>query len=235
MVSGPRGSTALRVFLACVLTCALLAACGGDDTSDPATHVPMDGVAGLSRERALPVPLTIGGKPMTQAVVGQSYAFTPTVSGPKDATLSFSIQNKPAWASFSISTGQLSGTPGAGNVGTSTGIVISVSDGTTSATLGSFSIAVGAASGGTPGQAVLNWSAPTTNTNGAALSDLAGYTLSYGTSASELDQSVQISNPATTSYTFSNLAAGTWYFAVSAYTSAGVQSAPTPAVSLAIP
>src|SRR5580698_9499323 len=46
------------------------------------------------------------------------------------AGLTFSVQNRPAWASFSAATGTLSGTPTASQTGTSSGIVISVSDGT---------------------------------------------------------------------------------------------------------
>ncbi len=59
--------------------------------------------------------------------------------------MSFSIQNKPPWASFSTSTGQLSGTPGTANAGEYISILISVSDGQTSATLPAFSIVVSVA------------------------------------------------------------------------------------------
>ncbi len=41
-------------------------------------------------------------------------------------TLTFSITNKPAWATFNASTGRLQGTPAAANVGTAANIVISV-------------------------------------------------------------------------------------------------------------
>jgi len=44
-------------------------------------------------------------------------------------TLTFSITNKPSWASFSTSTGRLSGTPDNGDVGTTTGIRVTVTDG----------------------------------------------------------------------------------------------------------
>jgi len=133
----------------------------------------------------------------------------------------------PAWATFSIATGQVSGTPAVTDVGTYSGIVISVSDGVSSAALPAFSITVAAA----PGNANLSWTAPTSNTNGTALTDLSGYTISYGTSPTALTQSVTITDPTATSYTITGLAAGTWYFAIAATASDGTQSAPTSVVS----
>src|SRR4029077_9747857 len=89
--------------------------------------------------------LTISGTPPTSVSAGNSYAFTPSASGPRSRSLVFAIANQPAWASFSSSTGQLSGTPGAASVGTYTGIVIAVSDGMRSATLPAFTVQVLAA------------------------------------------------------------------------------------------
>ena len=93
---------------------------------------------------------TIGGSPRTSVTVGTAYSFTPTSTDPSGKPLTFSISNPPSWGSFSTSTGQLSGTPQAGNVGTTSNIVISVSDGTNSASLPSFSITVNAASSPPP-------------------------------------------------------------------------------------
>ncbi|MCP3894519.1 MAG: hypothetical protein GY706_07795 [Bacteroides sp.] len=56
-----------------------------------------------------------------------AYSFTPTVTD-GCGTLTFSIQNPPAWASFNTSTGALTGTPAVGDVGITPGIVISVED-----------------------------------------------------------------------------------------------------------
>ena len=85
---------------------------------------------------------TIGGSPDPQATTGLPYSFTPTASDAENDVLSFSISGKPVWAVFDASTGRLSGTPGAGHVGTYGNIRITVSDGATSAVLGPFSIAV---------------------------------------------------------------------------------------------
>ena len=79
-----------------------------------------------------------------------------------------------------------------------------------------FSIAVVAVSNGS---ATLSWNAPTLNTDGSALTNLAGYRIVYGTSASNLSQTIQLSNPGLTSYAIENLAPGTYYFAVRAFTS----------------
>jgi hypothetical protein len=87
----------------------------------------------------------IGGTPASALTVGDAYSFRPTASDPDGQALSFSISGKPGWATFSQSTGRLSGTPGSGAVGTHSGIVISVSDGTASASLPAFSINVVAA------------------------------------------------------------------------------------------
>jgi hypothetical protein len=74
------------------------------------------------------------------------------------------------------------------------------------------------------GTATLSWTAPTTNTNGSALTNLAGYHIYYGTSPSALATAINVANPGTTSYSVSSLPSGTWYFAVNAYTTSGVDS-----------
>lgn len=75
------------------------------------------------------------------------------------------------------------------------------------------------------GAASLTWTAPTRNTDGSSLTNLAGYRISYGTNQDELVQTVQIENPGTTAYTVDRLAPGTYFFAVRAYTSSGTESA----------
>jgi Putative Ig domain len=180
------------------------------------------------------IPPTIGGTPPTQAQAGTAYSFTPTASDASGRTLSFSVQNKPSWASFSIATGQLSGTPASTDVGTDANIVISVSDGTLSAALAPLTITVAAAPTPPQTSATLKWSAPTQNTDGSAITNLSGYIISYGMSASSLSQTVSITNPATTTYTVQNLGQGTWYFALSATESDGSVSALSSLVSKTI-
>jgi len=88
-------------------------------------------------------PPTISGTPPASVTAGQAYDFTPTASDPDGQTLSFGIANRPSWATFSTTTGRLSGTPP--SAGTFSNIAIAVSDGTANASLASFSIAVQAA------------------------------------------------------------------------------------------
>lgn len=87
-------------------------------------------------------PPVISGTPPTGASVGVQYAFTPTASDPNGNTLTFSITNRPSWATFNSSTGRLAGTPTSANIGTYSNIVIRVSDGQATAQLPAFAIAV---------------------------------------------------------------------------------------------
>jgi len=87
----------------------------------------------------------------------------------------------------------------------------------------------------TTGTAELAWSAPTKNEDGSALTNLAGYKVRYGQSAGVLSQLRDIASPATSRVTIEGLSSGTWYFTVASYTNAGVESAPTGAVSKTIP
>lgn len=166
----------------------------------------------------------ISGTPATTVNVGDAYSFTPSASDADGDSLTFSIQNKPSWATFSTSTGKLSGTPAAGDAGTTSSIGIAVSDGKTSTALGAFSITVTQSASGS---ATLNWTPPTQNTDGTSLTDLAGYRIRYGTSSSNLDKSVELANPGLTSYVIENLTPGTWYFSIRVYTKSGTESSPT--------
>lgn len=74
-------------------------------------------------------PPVIAGTPPISVFEGYAYNFQPAASDPNGDPLTFGITNKPSWATFSAATGQLSGTPGAGDVGTTNGIIITVSDG----------------------------------------------------------------------------------------------------------
>jgi hypothetical protein len=66
------------------------------------------------------------------------------------------------------------------------------------------------------GSAALSWAPPTTNTNGTAVTALAGYHIHYGTSQSAMNSSVAVSGASTTSYELTGLTQATWYFAISA-------------------
>ena len=86
----------------------------------------------------------ISGTPATEVAEDAGYSFTPTVSD-IDAmdTATFKIVNQPSWASFDTATGALTGSPENKNVGTTSDIVITVSDSADAeASLAAFSITV---------------------------------------------------------------------------------------------
>jgi hypothetical protein len=125
---------------------------------------------------------TISGTPATSVTAGSAYSFQPTAADADGQSLGYTIQNRPTWATFSTSTGRLSGTPGASNVGTTTGIVISVSDGRTTTRLSAFNLTVNAAANGSP---TISGTPPVSVNVGAAYdfvptgSDPNGDTLTY--------------------------------------------------------
>ena len=82
--------------------------------------------------------------------------------------------------------------------------------------------------------ATLSWTAPTENTDGSVLLNLGGYVIHYGTVANDLTSSITISNPGLTTYVVDNLAAGTYYFTLSATTTGGVQSVASNEASVTI-
>lgn len=166
---------------------------------------------------------TISGNPITSILAGASYSFTPNASDPEGATLTFSIDNKPDWATFSTTTGALTGMPIVANVGTTQDIVISVTDGTTLVSLPGFDLTVASVA---TGSATLNWTPPTMNSDNTPLTNLAGYRIAYGRSSGNLDQTVTIDNAGTTTHTINNLTAGTWYFTMYSYTQDGIESDP---------
>jgi hypothetical protein len=135
--------------------------------------------------------------------------------------LSFSIANLPSWASFDPTTGRLSGTPGAQHVGTTNGIVISVSDGEASASLPAFALTVQAVA---TGSATLSWTPPTQNSDGSALTNLAGYRVYWGVQQGTYPNSVTLNNPGLTSYVVENLGPGTYFFVATALNTLGAES-----------
>ena len=77
---------------------------------------------------------------------------------------------------------------------------------------------------GQVGSVALSWSAPTARTDGSPLNDLTGYKIFYGRMSGIYDYQIDINNPGILTYVIENLVSGNWYFALSAYDSAGVES-----------
>lgn len=74
------------------------------------------------------------------------------------------------------------------------------------------------------GETTLTWTAPTENEDGTPLTDLAGFKLYWGTTTGDYPNSVDIPNPATTTYLVENLTPGVWRFVATAYNEAGTES-----------
>lgn len=163
----------------------------------------------------------ISGNPPPAVLVSEMYDFTPTAYDPDGDSLTFTITNKPNWASFNTSTGRLSGQPTLGNVGTIANIVISVSDGQASDSLRTFSVTVSQTA---LGNVTLSWVAPTQNADGSPLTNLAGYKIFYGTSSRNYDHEIHINNPSMTTYVVDNLVPDTYFFAAKSFNTSGVES-----------
>jgi|SRR5215469_5513088 len=84
------------------------------------------------------------------------------------------------------------------------------------------------------GNAVLSWTAVTSDTAGNSLSGLAGYEIHYGPSQNALSYLIVVNDPRQTTYTIPGLAPGTWYFSVNAYTSSGIEGLPSNTASKTI-
>ena len=210
------------------LSAVALSGCGGGGDEEPTSGTaqpPAPAPAPPTPAPPTPGPSnrapTISGTATPAINASSPYSFTPSAADADGDTLAFTIQNKPAWAAFNTTTGRLSGTPGASDVGTYSNIRISVSDGQATTALSAFSIAVTAVSNGS---ATLSWTAPTENTDGSTLSSLSGFRIRYGTNATALTQTIVINNASVTTYVVEDLSPATWFFAVTAVTSTGVES-----------
>jgi hypothetical protein len=227
------GVRAAGVWIA-LATTVLLVACGGDGGTP--THTASSGRADHRYD-----PLSITGTAVATATVGQRYAFTPSANARRGATLTFSISGQPRWAAFSRTSGTLSGTPAAQDVGTHGPIQITVSDGNSTRALPSFAIRVAATSASAPGpspalaNATISWVPPTQNTDGSGVGPLRGYKIYYGTASQQYTTTITVSNAGLTTYVIDGLNVGTtYYFAVTAVTAAGIESALSPEVAAMI-
>jgi hypothetical protein len=75
------------------------------------------------------------------------------------------------------------------------------------------------------GTATVEWMPPLTTTDGATLTNLAGYRIYYGTDVTKLVQRIDIDNPGVATYVIDGLAPATYYFAVTAVNAHGAESA----------
>lgn len=120
----------------------------------------------------------ISGSAASSIVEGEFYLFTPAASDADGDTLTFSVQNLPAWAQFDTKTGSILGVPMTADTGSFQDIIISVSDGQSTSSLSAFSIDV-------TGLQVSAEANP-------VLAEIAGYTVYVGTTPDNLPDSIQL-------------------------------------------
>ncbi|MGH8314657.1 MAG: putative Ig domain-containing protein [Steroidobacterales bacterium] len=196
--------------LAVWATAGLLNGCASDDQPESGS-----GVEPPAANNHAP---KISGAPPIAVVAGSGYSFTPAASDPDGNTLTFSIANKPSWATFDGKTGRLSGTPTTANVQTTTDVRIAVTDGKLWGSLPAFDLAVVAAAKSK--SVTLAWLTPTEKADGTPLTNLAGYIIRYGSSPTSYTNNVRVNDAGIQHYTVDALEAGTWYFAIAAFDAA---------------
>jgi len=123
---------------------------------------------------------------------------------------------------------------GSGGITTSSGSGGSTTSSSAGSSGSGGGIASNSGTSGSMGSATLSWQAPDTNIDGTALTNLAGYYIHYGLRRGKLDKLIKISTVGISTYVIDNLASGTYYFALSSYTKAGVESALSVIVSKTI-
>jgi hypothetical protein len=202
-----------RIATSFAILCAatFLSACNEDDRRFDASIAAAQADAGL----------TITGKPGNAAVQDTQYDFQPQVDNPDGAELTFSIDGKPDWTSFTAETGRLTGTPTPAEVGMRYRVQISVSDGTETVALPAFMLTVVAY--GTE-QLTLAWQPPSQNEDGSPLTDLEGHRIYWGTVEGEFPNVIDVDNAGLSTYVVDNLVPNTYHFATTAYNSDGMES-----------
>ena len=120
----------------------------------------------------------------------------------------------PATAADTGSSTSTSGSSSSSSSSASSGSTSSGSSGSTSST--------GSSTGNS--SVTLGWTAPTQNSNGTAITNLAGYKIHYGTASQDYTQVVALNNPSLSRYVIDSLPSGTYYFAITSYNAQGVES-----------
>lgn len=74
------------------------------------------------------------------------------------------------------------------------------------------------------GAVTINWTPPTEDTNGTAVTNLVGYAIHYGTASQDYAKTITVSNPGIATYVVDDLKPGTYFFSVAAIGSDGTES-----------
>jgi hypothetical protein len=83
------------------------------------------------------------------------------------------------------------------------------------------------------GQATVKWAPPTERVDGTVLDAVGGFRIYYGRDPENMERSIDVDSEVT-EYQIDDLEQGDWYFAVSASSEEGLESAPSPAVKKSI-
>ena len=171
------------------------------------------------------VPPVISGTPAGSETANDGYSFQPAASDADGDPLPFTISNQPGWASFSPSSGHLSGIPADNDVMTYSGIVISVTDGTETVSLPAFSITVNGTELQT-GTFTVSWTAPVARADGSpiSLADISGYRIYYGQSSGSYPNSMDVADGTAVTRTVTDLLAGIYYIVMTTYDVDGRES-----------
>jgi hypothetical protein len=81
------------------------------------------------------------------------------------------------------------------------------------------------------GSATLSWQPPAERLDGSPLLNLAGYRILYGQESGRYSHIVEIDSAGITRYFIDDLGEGTWYFAIVAIDTEGLESPPSAEVS----
>lgn len=166
-------------------------------------------------------PPVLSGSPPPNAMLDSIYSFKPGSSDPDGDPVSFSIVNLPSWAVFDNNTGALTGIPSMQHIGTYENITISISDGQSDVELPVFNIEVVPSANGSLS---LSWTPPTQSADGTVLNDLASYRIRWGTQSGDHPNLRSVSNPGVSRFVVDGLAAGNYFFLLSAVDSSNNES-----------
>jgi hypothetical protein len=221
-----------------------MAGCGGGGGGDSATSstdtaiegdAPGTGTPGSTQTPTTTNPdptgnhaPTLSGSPVSSVVIDTEYSFQFAADDADGDALTLSVQNMPSWAHFDAESRRVWGTPTAADVGAYSNIVVTASDGNSTVTMPAFAVQVVPTASG---QVTVSWQAPTTNTDGSALTDLAGYKIYFGNAADNLNRAVRVDNAGLSNFVIDNLTPATYFFVITALNSKGVESARSSLVS----
>jgi len=227
-LQGRMNSSLTFTLVITVLACALVSACGDNDSGNRAPAMPAgtgNSAAGGSSPTANSPPQISGGSP-PEATAGTFWAWQPSLYDPDGDTRTVSASNLPGWLTLNENSGRLSGTPEDGDIRTWSGIALTVSDGSASDTLPVFAITV-VDENAAGGSVTLSWVRPTLQVDGSPIDELSGYRLLYGQASRTYTETVVIDNPGITTYMVEGLASGDWYFAIQTVDGDGLISQPS--------